>query len=327
MEIDVPIKNQRTEKTNDGRAPEDGNMDCVACSLAAMCQALLGSFYSGDGLHDEVYGEGYRGLQNPARYVGALHRLGLRMTSVGGPANVLVGRAIEEVRAGHPVLLSIPSDWDDDPPRSRYAHMVAGCDVPDRDTLTAMNPWTAEYMHRSRAWWQERLARCSYRELWVIEKVRHTVAGIPSGWRDDGTALTAPNGHRVVESFRAFVLAAHTWTPENVPLEEQRQMTSTEWHTPTLGAGTRQVFLRSALRLNAPAEGVKEIDLGAELLAVEQQLAAANLQVAQLQQQLMPTATVGGAPAQQTLPAPSARQDSPPIPYAGPPTQAASEQA
>jgi hypothetical protein len=326
MDIDVPIKNQRTERTNDGRPPEDGNMDCVACSLAAMCQALLGGFYSGDGLHDQVYGQGYRGLQNPARYVGMLHRLGLRMTSVGGPAPALVGRAIDEIRAGHPVLLSIPSDWNADPPHSRYAHMVAGCDVPDRDTLTAMNPWTAEYMHRSRAWWQERLARCSYRELWVIEKVRPTVAGIPSGWRDDGAALTAPNGHHVVESFRAYVLAAHTWTPDNVPLEEQRQVTSTAWHSPTLGAGTRQVFLRSALRLNNPSVGVREIDLGAELLAVEQQLAAANQQIAQLQQQVMPIATIGGPPPQQTLHVPSAGKDSPPIPYAGPPAPSANEQ-
>jgi hypothetical protein len=314
MKIDVPLKDQRTERTNDGRPPEDGNMDCVPTALAAMCQALLGGFYSGDGLHDQVYGQGYTGLQDPARYVDLLARLGLSMTRIEGAPADLVARACDAIASGHPVLLGIPSDWNDQPPTSPSAHMVAGCDVPDPNTLTAMNPWGGFYQTQPRAWWQERLAHCSYHGIWIVQKGSPTMSGIPAGWRDDGAALTAPNGHRVVRGFRYFVLTASAWAPENVPLEEERHLDSVEYHNPSLGPGSRQLFLRTALRWNNATEGVKEEDLGAELFALEarysasqqqamqaqsqltaaqqqssqlqSQLAAANQQVAQLQQQL-----------------------------------------
>ncbi len=58
-----------------------------------------------------------------------------------GSAQALYGRACAEISAGRPVLLSIPSDWNNNPPRSPYAHMVAGYDVSSNGgTLTAMNP-------------------------------------------------------------------------------------------------------------------------------------------------------------------------------------------
>jgi|GEM_PF-1335452 hypothetical protein len=119
-----------------------------------------------------------------------------------------------------------------------------------------------------------------------------TEAGVPQGWRDDGKTLTAPNGHRVVLGFRAHVLAAKDWPPDDVPLEEERHVEHIEWQHPALGGGSRQLFLRTALCWS-PAQGVREIPLGAELLAVEtelatmeKQLAAANEHAAALQRQL-----------------------------------------
>ncbi|HLZ23895.1 MAG TPA: hypothetical protein VKQ30_17420 [Ktedonobacterales bacterium] len=89
----------------------------------------------------------------------------------------------------------------------------------------------------------------------------------PAGWHDDGTTLTAPNGHPIVAAFRAHVLA-HAWPPDNVPLEPQRQVAVASWQASPPGPGTRQVFLRTALRAD-PAGVVTELPLGAELLAVE----------------------------------------------------------
>jgi hypothetical protein len=58
MLINVPEADQRTEVGNDGRAPEDGNMDCVPESLACMARGLEpGLKVTGDGLHDIVYGQ------------------------------------------------------------------------------------------------------------------------------------------------------------------------------------------------------------------------------------------------------------------------------
>ncbi|HEX6798678.1 MAG TPA: hypothetical protein VF116_13300 [Ktedonobacterales bacterium] len=286
MKIAVPLKDQRVEQTTDGRPPEDGNMDCVPTSLAAMCQALTGRLTSGDDLHDRVYGQGYVGMQDPARFAGLLDSLGVSMARVGGDAASLVARAASEIAAAHPVLLSIPSDWGDEPPHSQYAHMVAGCDVPDANSLTAMNPWGGFYQTQSRAWWAERLAHCSYSGIWVLAKKETPVAtnGIPSGWHDDGATLTAPNGHHVVRGFRMYVLA-NSWDAANVPLEDERWIDPLSWTDPKSGAGARQIFASVALRWTQTTNVLREV-LGAELLAAEQHIGAQAQQIAALQAQL-----------------------------------------
>jgi hypothetical protein len=49
MLINVPAADQRTEVGNDGRAPEDGNEDCVPESLACTARGL-----TRPGLHASV---------------------------------------------------------------------------------------------------------------------------------------------------------------------------------------------------------------------------------------------------------------------------------
>lgn len=285
MKIPVPLQDQRTEKTFDGHPPEDGNMDCVPTSLAAMCQGLLGGSYSGDDLHDRVYGQGYKGMQDPARFAGLLGSFGLAVTRVNGRPAALVSRACAEVAAGHPVLLAIPSDWGNEPPHSQFAHMIAGCDLPDADHLTAMNPWGGFYQTQTRAWWQERITHCSYQSIWILAKKETQVSNnIPVGWHDDGTTLTAPNGHRVVLGFRNYVLT-NAWDPADQPLEEERHVEHVEWHNPGLGAGSRQIFVKTVLRWNNAREGVQCEWVGAELHAVEERLADAQRQLAEAQAQ------------------------------------------
>jgi hypothetical protein len=261
MYVNVPIGNQRTERGSDGQPPEDGNMDCVAESLAKMAQALTGKSIAGDDLHDAVYGQGYVGMQDPARYVSYLaSHYGLTLSAYTGTPAALLQHAVACIRARQPVLLSIPSDWNNNPPHSPYAHMVAACDVDSsagtdwqQMTLTAMNPWTATYQTQTLAWWQERLAACSYKASWVMTK-KEALMAVPSGWHDDGTTLTAPNGIVVVRGFRAEVIAAQPqWPGALVPLAAEHPVPGSadveqafalvlHWHahenTVTVDAGT-----------------------------------------------------------------------------------------
>lgn len=202
MKVNVAQRDQRTEKTNDGRKPEDGNMDCVAVSLAAMLHALVPDFTvggqspSGDYLHDLVYGEGYVGMQDPAHYVHVLATHGVTMTRVTGHAADLVERAAAAIEGGHPVLLSIPSDWNDEPPHSQYAHMVAGCDVSaDAQHLTAMNPWGGFYQTHTLAWWTERLAHCSYQGIWILQHAAVAAKPKPASPATKPAIKPAPVAH------------------------------------------------------------------------------------------------------------------------------------
>jgi N-acetyl-anhydromuramyl-L-alanine amidase AmpD len=87
-----------------------------------------------------------------------------------------------------------------------------------------------------------------------------TMSGVPTGWKDnDGTTLTAPNGHKVIQGFRSYILA-HNWDPANVPLEEEHGIEPPE-------SGTEQVFAQCALRWT-PATGVYVEDIGDELLTL-----------------------------------------------------------
>lgn len=233
MDVNVPIANQRTQRGADGRPPEDGNMDCVPTSLGAMVEALSGTHVAGDDLHDALYGEGYVGMQDPARYVALLARKGLTLAPYTGTPAELVAHAIACIRARTPVLLSIPSDWDATAPHSPYAHMIAGCNVDSSAgqdwahcTMTGANSWGtredgyahAAYQTETLDWWVSRLAACAYKATWVL--TREGTMGVPNGWTDDAATgvLTAPNGAHVVRGFRDHILAAQSWNPALVPL-------------------------------------------------------------------------------------------------------------
>src|SRR5258708_6791140 len=94
--------------------------------------------------------------------------------------------------------------------------------------------------------------------------------GIPTGWHDDGTTLTAPNGYTVVHGFRAKVLAG--WDAADVPLEEEHQVAHVENYYPS-DAGAIQTFNYTRLCYTA-ARGVYKMGIGNELLGCEKALAA-----------------------------------------------------
>ncbi len=136
-------------------------------------------------------------------------------------------------------------------------------------------------------------ARCpgptyDFQALFSFLQSGNNMGGIPDGWHDDGTTLTAPNGHRVVLGFRKFILT-HPWKPDDMPLEEEVWRDTLEESNPALGAGSQQLFNMTALEYT-PSRGVFVAYIGRELQFVrtdrnnlQTQLTAARQQIATLQ--------------------------------------------
>jgi N-acetyl-anhydromuramyl-L-alanine amidase AmpD len=89
---------------------------------------------------------------------------------------------------------------------------------------------------------------------------------IPTGWHDDGTTLTAPNGHKVVGGFRQYILS-NPWIGANVPLEEEYAKTPVEEFYPS-DPGTWQTFNYSALAWTSK-RGVYVPGIGNEFIGLE----------------------------------------------------------
>lgn len=125
--------------------------------------------------------------------------------------------------------------------------------------------------------------------LWAFLKGANTV-GIPAGWKDDGTTLTAPNGLTVRAGFRDYILT-NAWAPEDFPMELEHGQNPLEIGNTSLGEGTQQVFRISILEWIKSQNKVIKAWGGQELLAYRAQLAnaqktidALKAQVAQPQQ-------------------------------------------
>src|ERR1700751_739981 len=72
------------------------------------------------------------------------------------------------------------------------------------------------------------------------------VVAIPTGWKDDGTYLTAPNGRRVVLGFRWHILT-HTWSADDWPIESEHYESVLDPTNPQHGDGIVQPFRRRIL--------------------------------------------------------------------------------
>src|SRR5258706_12106916 len=112
MKVPCVLVDQRRQVGNDGRAPEDGNEDCVPAAVDAFIRGFYpGATITADGLHDIAYNEGYIGLQDPARYAAIAGQFGIAMGYLMSSADTLVKFAVSHIQQGHGVLLTIPSDW------------------------------------------------------------------------------------------------------------------------------------------------------------------------------------------------------------------------
>lgn len=114
--------------------------------------------------------------------------------------------------------------------------------------------------------YQFALQRPDILDLYVaIAKGEHKMV-VPTGWKDDGKTLTAPNGVAVVMGFRDWVLN-HSWNPDNMPNEPEYGASPAILHRPDLGPGTRQTFRDSLLWFTQGTGVVEEQFLGLELSA------------------------------------------------------------
>lgn len=117
-----------------------------------------------------------------------------------------------------------------------------------------------------------------------ISDVRSGIVGVPAGWSDDGTTLTAPNGITVVLGFRNEVLnASPQWDGADVPEEEEHHEDQVLMHRPDLGGGQVQLFRDHMLWWTDAKGVVDEKELGLEIFLrnkkiadLEAQLAAGN---------------------------------------------------
>jgi N-acetyl-anhydromuramyl-L-alanine amidase AmpD len=87
---------------------------------------------------------------------------------------------------------------------------------------------------------------------------------VPSGWSDNGTVLTAPNGVPVRGGFRDHILADPTWHKDNWPLKPEYQAKFVEQSNTALGAGAAQEFRWKRLSW-CQSLGIYEGWLGLEL--------------------------------------------------------------
>ncbi|HEX9413443.1 MAG TPA: hypothetical protein VF916_08045 [Ktedonobacterales bacterium] len=228
----IPAKDQLSERTNDGRPPENASLDCVFTSTAAAAQGLTGIFTSGDQLKDIAKGEGYLGGGNEAWLVPLLARAPwhLKIGVRSGSQAQLIGILRQEIPAGHPCVVTIPSyaggrlsraallakPAPANPMHPGNSHCVLACgiDTSDSGDMVVMNPWHGWWERMPIAWWRGMICDDA---VWPISKMAGMAvepAGLP-GWKDLGGVLTAPNGKVVVKGFRERVLteaaSAHGW--------------------------------------------------------------------------------------------------------------------
>ncbi len=211
MSIDItytlpgfPPGNQRTETTSDGQPPEDGDRDCVPRSIASALTFLTGVQFNGDELHDAVYGQGYLGMQDAARYVDYCAAHGVALSLVQDAPAALIARAHREIAAGHPVLLTIPSQWGIPArlqPAGYTTHVVVLCGT-GATSLRAMNPWIAPVWHdNTDAYWTDELVGGA---MWIMRK-----AGGVAVWTKTATGAVDGHGHTVGTGFAALILAKY----------------------------------------------------------------------------------------------------------------------
>ncbi|HEY7984331.1 MAG TPA: hypothetical protein VID73_09190 [Ktedonobacterales bacterium] len=205
MLVAVPLRDQLDEKTTDGAPDENARANCVPASLAAALSALTGRDYEGDELKDAVYGQGYTGATDPARYVAYAAAQGVRMWEVDGSGAWMVAAIAVELARGHPVYGAIPSQWGNTTAADIAAHggpthAVMFCDAsPGGATLTAMNPWpvdgrSAFYQTMPSAWWATRLV---YGHIYPMERTMLQITDVAAFFtaQDDTHWTCRQNGH------------------------------------------------------------------------------------------------------------------------------------
>ena len=189
-------------------------------------------------------------------------------------------------------LPQVYTDWLATVYKAQYAPYGLPC-YPVVDLGTDMGPNDPVAIAKASdspiiGFWEYQAAISSYapvvRQI-IPSPVTQTGASmIPTGWHDNGTVLTAPNGVTVRTGFRDYVLN-HSWDPNNYPLANEVGLTQLEISNPALGGGTMQVFKWTVLEWTA-SRGVFVQWSGQELVALRQKYSELSTQNTALQSQI-----------------------------------------
>src|SRR5579859_8113751 len=98
---------------------------------------------------------------------------------------------------------------------------------------------------------------------------------IPNKWEDNGKELLAPNGKKVKEGFRKFILD-HEWDENDLPLTNEIEYENLELSNPAIGKGSKQIFNLSVLEYT-PSRGVFKAYVGPELITLREMRCSDNL--------------------------------------------------
>jgi hypothetical protein len=263
----------------------NNQFDCVPASIAASIQYLTGQQVSSSTLKDAVYGNFYVGGTSIDAYVQACVPYGVRLSAIGcsSPQDA-IQHAHSMLAQGHPVIFTQQDDYA--PSHPEWTHVCVWYSD-DTGSLTAMDPFGGKALMYSDGIWAQRLRDNT---IWIMERQM-----IPTGWSDDGTTLTAPNGVKITDGFRSFVLSyPGGWPQSNIPLQAAQGLSQLELSNPSLGGGTQQIFLKTVLEWTN-STGVFVQWCGQEIIAMQKlllqqksQIDTLNAQVAQLQKTQAP---------------------------------------
>ena len=305
---------QLSEPTLDHQPDEDARENCVAASTAEGLNILVAGGaqkYVGDELHDVVYGQGYIGPQAAWRYVKYCSDAGVWLHAVGGSQAGLVATIHRQVSAGHPVLVTMPSDWNTAPSNpihpsgSTHVGLAVGIGP---DAIRVMNPWHGFMQDASDTWWQARLCEG---EVWVMERTNAamTVATAP-GQPTPFYGLVYTSNVQVWNCPSTKKTLGHGFLSYYQSLRAQNGSCATQilglpisGEYGTVDGKTRQDFERGALIYDAKVTGAWHIycaPTGNELAALKLQIASLEAEIAQVKAAPVPAPT----PTPVAMPAP-----------------------
>ena len=219
-QLAVPLINQLAEPTADSQPDENARENCLFACCAADLRYVTGKPYDGDQIKDAVMGQGYVGFGYFSQALrDYMVTQGVTVRAVGGIQAALTYVTHSWVDAKTAVLAVIPSAWNGayttaqllSPNFPTHVVLFAGEGAGE---LRAMNPWGGFWQDNSDQWWQGRIC---YGAVWPLV-AQGGIMGIPLGWKDDGSTLTAPNGVTVIHGFRDHILNAPSWPGALVPL-------------------------------------------------------------------------------------------------------------
>lgn len=138
--------------------------DCVPTSIASCLQYLTGKSFDGAAIKDQVYGAGYQGPTDPARYVAYCQQHGVSMYAINGNNAQLIGIIQRQLELKHPLLLTEVDPYAD--ASLGYTHVIAAFKC-DSLSITVMDPFLGKPLAKSNAQWEQDLRSD---QVWVLEK-------------------------------------------------------------------------------------------------------------------------------------------------------------